>query len=89
MAAAIVIFSAAVMILNFADWRKLRGRPWSWIKLAFALIGAYWMGLYTVILLAPDGYFNPITFGQNYVRPMFLMTLAVILSATLTGRRGR
>ncbi len=61
---------------------KLKTR---WLQSAQIVIGAYWMGLYLWVLLSPVQY-DPVWFGQVFVRPAFTVTLAVMAAAAMRRR---
>ena len=54
-----------------------------WVKIATALIGAYWCGLYIFVMIASPENYNPVTFGQTFVRPAFTLTLAVMAGGAI------
>ncbi len=47
------------------------------------LIGLYWFVLYVFVVFTPSGSYNPVTFGQVFVRPAFTFTLAIMASVAL------
>lgn len=47
------------------------------------LVGAYWAALYLLILVMPQGTFDPIWFGRIAVRPAFTFTGAAMACMAL------
>lgn len=73
------------LFLALACWRqaaRLRGFM-RWLMAVLGLIGLYWGGLYVFIFVTPVGIYDPVWFGQIFVRPMFTFTLAVMASMAL------
>lgn len=69
----------------YRQWRGLK--PWVWIKLLYALLGAYWAAVYLVVLLAPQGAVEMASFGQTWLRPANTLTLAAMAAGAWMGMR--
>lgn len=72
-------------MLAWLSWRHLRslaGEP-RWIRFMHLLIGLYWSCLYAFVVVTPTGNYNPVWFGQVFVRPAFTFTGAVMLAGSL------
>lgn len=72
-------------IITVFALRYLRShRPYARaLKVAYAIIGAYWCGLYIWVAVTPIGAVDPVWFGQTFVRPAFTVTLAVMASGAV------
>ncbi len=72
-----IILGWIVFYTEFKMYRVLRGiKEWAWLKLAYALVGAMWAIMYSVVLfLRPE--LVPII-GATFVRPGVTITLSVI-----------
>lgn len=83
-----VIFALLLAGYNVRQVRVNRGflRIFSIISV---VIGLYWAGLYTFVILTPAGAFDSATFGRVFVRPAFAFTLAMMASVALFRNRTR
>lgn len=82
-----VLTGLMLAVASLRNWRKVRGLPWAWVKLAYAIVGLYWAGLYVVVLLTPIGVFDSIWFGRTLVRPALTITLAIMASGAIVGAK--
>ena len=92
MSAMNVLLFGALGVLALVDWIVCRCKNspgWCWIKLAQALIGLYWCGIYIFVLFSPVGVYDPVWFGQTFIRPAFLLTAGIMLSSAIIGARRR
>lgn len=85
-----VIFSLVLSIFSIRRWLRDRRGFGGTMMLVLGLIGLYWAGLYVFVFLTPVGVYDPVWFGQIFVRPAFTFTLATMSSiAVYRLRSGR
>src|SRR5512139_1691057 len=72
-----------VAILQFITAYKLRKHSYLWLKIAFGVLGLYWFCVYLFVSITEPGIFDPILFGQVFVRPAFTLTLFLMASGAL------
>jgi hypothetical protein len=78
-----------VLCLAIYDWKCAPGVV-RWLKVFYAVVGAYWFAIYVFVFLTPSGSYDSVFFGQVFIRPAFTVTLAVMASALLyRARSGR
>lgn len=83
------IFALLLAVISLVDYLRCRKNHfgWSWIKIAMALLGFYWCGIYIFAALADSANYNSVNFGQTFIRPAFTLTFALMLSAAIIGIR--
>ncbi len=76
------ILLALAILFYQVKFYRLHKQPWSWFKLAYSLIGAYWAGIYCWVLFMAPGSYDSVWFGQVFIRPAFTITLTVMFATT-------
>lgn len=61
--------------------------PWIWVKYGYLLIGALWVALYIFVLATPAGRYDPVWFGQTFIRPLNTLTFAIIATGAIQSYR--
>lgn len=77
----------ALSTLNYVSLHKTERWTIWWIHIARAMIGLLWSGLYLIILIAAPGEEILDWMRMNLVRPIALITLAVMLAAVIARRK--
>ena len=85
----IVLLGLMLAYYGLKSYRVYRDKPWGWLSLAKTLLGLYWAGLYIFVLAVEPGSFNSVLFGQLFVRPAMVITLAVMTSGVMMGSKRR
>lgn len=83
-----VIFALLLALYCFRQVKRQSGFM-RVLMLFFSLAGLYWAGLYVFVFITPVGIYDPVWFGQIFVRPAFTFTLALMASMAAYRWRGR
>ena len=78
-----IILAAIVVYYQILFLRRQRGRSFDWIKLLYAIVGAYWSAIYVFILFLIPTNYDSVWFGQVFIRPAFTFTLAVMVASAI------
>lgn len=75
------VLALLIVIFQFKLVRKMKTARW--IRYMLILVGVYWFGLYAFVAIVPEGFIEPVMFGQVFVRPAFTVTLAIMTASGL------
>lgn len=81
-----IVAGLIVAIIDFYYWYKFKHESWRWIKLLYALVGAYWALLYIYVVLAAFDLLpqiDSVTFGRVFFRPAITVTLGAIAGGAI------
>lgn len=77
-------FGVISLWLWFHDEGKLR-----WLDLAESLIGLYFAGIYIFVLLASARTYDPVIFGQVFIRPALMVLFGVSAAGSIIRMKTR
>ncbi len=83
-----VLLALALAYYNLRQVRRQSGflRVFSMLSV---VIGLYWAGLYSFVILTQAGSYDAVFFGRVFVRPAFTFTLAMMASVAVFRSRTR
>lgn len=76
-----VLLGLALFSINLYIYRHMVGNPMRWIKLAYAIVGLYFAGIYSYLIIHPEHGVGIV--GPVFTRPAITVTLAVMLAASI------
>ena len=82
-----VFLAVGIVVVTVRNYKASR-MPKA-LRVLYIVIGAYWALLYVYVALPGIDIFDPVTFGQIFVRPAFTVTLAAMLASGLSYWRSR
>lgn len=82
----IIVLSLTMFVLDVKYYRST-AEPWRWIKLMYAVLGVYWAGIYTLLLIdeiSPTFIGPPLyAFARTFIRPGVLLTISAMLAGAI------
>lgn len=76
------ILAAVLFVLSWNFWRH-SSEYWRWIKLLQAIMGLYWCCVYVYVLFSSHVVYDPVLFGQIFIRPAFTLTLGIMAAGAI------
>lgn len=73
-----VLIYFSIFVINFKLFKRLKIARI--LRIPLMVIALYWTAIYVYVVLTPAGAYDPIKFGQIFIRPGFTFTGAVILA---------